>query len=53
MTEKQEPKKRETYVKPAMEKVELVAEEAVLATCKTGAQGDCGWDPVCLITARS
>ncbi len=53
MTEKQEPKKHDAYVKPTMEKVELVAEEAVLATCKTGAQGDCGWDPVCLITARS
>ena len=53
MTEKQELKKREAYIKPAMEKVELVAEEAVLATCKNGTQGDCGFDPVCLITARS
>lgn len=48
-------KVRAPYIKPRMEQVELVPEEAVLATCKygDGARTLCGPDPVCNITARS
>lgn len=33
---KQETATQKTYVKPQVKQVRLVAEEAVLATCKTG-----------------
>jgi hypothetical protein len=38
--EKQTQEKK-VYVKPAITRVELVAEEAVLSACKNGARGSC------------
>ncbi len=52
-------KSKTPYIKPLMEKIELVPEEAVLATCKYnhGAQSDpimnCAPDLACIFTARS
>ncbi len=50
---------RAPYIKPKLERVELVAEEAVLATCKynNGAQSGmdytCMPDLDCVVTQRS
>ena len=48
-------KARAPYIKPLMERVELVPQEAVLATCKynNGNDSTCGPDPDCIVTQRS
>ncbi|OGO27717.1 MAG: hypothetical protein A2Z16_07115 [Chloroflexi bacterium RBG_16_54_18] len=53
-------KARKTYIKPVLSKIRLVAEEAVLATCKYGTGGIGGYticqtagDLTCVATARS
>ena len=44
---------KKTYVKPILNKVQLVAGEAVLALCKDGAGGACLPDVSCASDARS
>ena len=41
------------YVKPMLSKIRLVAEEAVLAYCKTGNFTACQPNPVCTRVQRS
>jgi hypothetical protein len=48
-----ENQKKKTYIKPAMSMIQLIAEEAVLATCKTGVQNRCAPNPVCTRIRRS
>ena len=44
---------KKDYVKPALNKIRLVAEEAVLAACKNGTQNRCFPNPTCVRTFRS
>lgn len=48
--------KKKVYAKPEVTEVKLVAEEAVLSTCKLGnsiTQGSCGGDLSCIANATS
>jgi hypothetical protein len=44
---------KKTYIKPMISKIRLVAEEAVLATCKTGVREACRPDVTCSRIRRS
>ncbi len=46
---------KKAYTKPALNKIRLVAEEAVLALCKynNGAKSACTPNPTCVRTRRS
>ena len=45
---------KKVYIKPALNKIQLVAGEAVLATCKNGDKTICFPSPICDIrVARS
>lgn len=41
------------YEKPVLNKIQLVAEEAVLAYCKTGISTQCVPNPICSSVQRS
>lgn len=46
---------KKAYTKPALNKIRLVAEEAVLALCKynNGVKSSCAPNPTCVHTRRS
>lgn len=46
-------KNKKEYVKPEVTQVELVADEAVLAACKTGIEGECAPDLSCITVIGS
>lgn len=50
---KNEIKEKKIYQKPLLLKVELIAEDAVLAVCKNGQGGECRPDLSCFSSQRS